>query len=188
MDRPFIPERESATRRLDFGDVGIVLLEYLCDPRFSHDAPLRGDDLQALADVEELYRYAARLFDPLLDADPAYELVDRYAAKWLQFQTALPFSEGERAWFLHVDYDLEPDDSPDEEGDKLSRQRGYIVDAGVQRIVSGHELLHRWLAWRRETDQFKGQGTLDLARHVLVNLVEVVSPESAIPESARPFK
>lgn len=189
MARPYIPAKESASRRGDFGDAGIAVLGYLCDRRFDHaTTPLEGD-FHALAEVDLLHGSVWWLQEPLIDADPEYGLLRRFNTKWTQFQTALPLSQGEREWLLGLEYSGHSKDfSAQSLGEALSRQEGHITDAGVRRVVSGHELLHRWLAWRRETDQFKGQGTLDLARHALVNLVEVVTPHLEIPESARVFK
>jgi hypothetical protein len=190
MARPYIPAQESASRRFDFGEAGIAVLDYLCDPSLDDAATPREEDFHALAEVDLLHGSVWWLHEPLMDASPDYGLLGRFNAKWTQFQTALPLSQGEREWLLGLEYNRECKDlSAQSLGDALSRQEGHITDAGVRRVVSGHELLHRWLAWRRETDQFKGQGTLDLARRALINLVELVAPpDMELPESAEPFK
>lgn len=188
MTGPLIPKELAASRCTEFGQNAVIVLDYLCDPTFTTAGPPHEKDFDALADLNELERSAPPLYDALVDVDPTGTQSGHFEVHWPSFRAALPFSEGERTWLYGLKYGAQSDDTAQQLSDKLWRQEGHIVDAGIHRVVSGHELFHRWLAWRRETDQFKGQQTLDLARHALVQCVEAVTPTLPIPEPARPFK
>lgn len=94
------------------------------------------------------------------------------------FHTALPFSEAERVWFLKVYRHREELRSPED----IPRVMGYreerIVSAGLRQVVNGRELSRRWLAWRRQTDEYAEQGTLDMATAALGRLATLF----AVPE------
>jgi hypothetical protein len=84
---------------------------------------------------------------------------------------ALPYSEAERIWLHRAGND--PDGTPNwDRLPRVRRQEAVIVSSGVRQVVYGRELLRRWWSWRREADEFSGQGTLDPAREALRELVE----------------
>jgi len=89
---------------------------------------------------------------------------------WTSFYTALPFSEGERAWVIDTIQHSPRIITVEKTVDFVSDQEGEIVAEGVRRRVSGSELMRRWLAWRRETEEYAGQGTLAVARETLGRL------------------
>jgi len=89
----------------------------------------------------------------------------------LAFRTALPFNEAERAW-LHAMRSVPNAPADFDPGQRIESQTGTIMVAGVRRPVSGHNLMSRWLAWRRQTDEYQGQGSLDQAREALQSLRE----------------
>jgi hypothetical protein len=96
-----------------------------------------------------------------------------------QYHVALPFDEAERHWLY---------DAYDEAWGLgsigiIRRQEASIVSGGLHRVVYGRDLMRRWWAWRRETDEFRGQGTVDLAREALRELIETVSPDRDLPET-----
>ena len=46
--------------------------------------------------------------------------------------------------------------------------------AGVRRVVSGRDLMRRWIAWRREAGEYEGQGSHDQARDALRTMQELM--------------
>lgn len=99
----------------------------------------------------------------------------------LRYHVALPFHEAERQWL----YDLYAVDRP-KPLDAVRRSReAIIVSGGLQRVVHGRELLRRWWSWRRQTDEFSGQGTVDIAREALREMNEKYAPERGLPDPYR---
>jgi hypothetical protein len=101
------------------------------------------------------------------------------------YHTALPFSEAERAWLVDLT-------ANDDEGNShfahetptyISQQEDRIVASGVHQVVSGRDLMRRWIDWRREAEEYKDQGTLDMAREALSGLVVLLGPRVPVPES-----
>ncbi len=177
MEYPPSLEQNFAARRDEFRLNAHNLLEYLCAPVLDHqEAELHDDDRQALEDLSDLEVWETTLNEPLIAADSSYGLVERFEPAWRSFQAALPFTMEERTWFL------DPEDTTAERADK-ENQEATIISAGVHKVISGRELVRRWLAWRRETDEFEGQGTLDIAREALRSLHEVVAPGELLPDS-----
>jgi hypothetical protein len=93
------------------------------------------------------------------------------------FHVALPFTEGERQWlyrrgregrggYLHT----------------FAGQTDKIMEGGVMREVNGGDLLRRWRAWRREDDEFAGQGSLELAMQMLSDIAHRLIIEENWPE------
>lgn len=177
MKYPPSLEQEFASRRDEFRLNAHNLLEYLSAPVLDRqEAGLREDDIQALGDLSDVEMWETTLQEPLIAADSSYGLVERFEPAWRSFQAALPFTVEERTWFL------DPDGTTAERADKRN-QEATIISAGVHKVVSGRELVRRWLAWRRETDEFEGQGTLDIAREALRSLHELVTPGEPLPDS-----
>jgi len=144
-----------------------------CDSHGWHD-----DDADALATLIE--------FDALVPhiratSGVSVEEMAEFDQGLAAFGAALPFTEPERNWLVKsvgsVDADYE----------SLSIQVGEredeIITAGVRRVVKGHNLLDQWLAWRRQTGAYAGQGTLDLARETLRSIVELLAPDRPLPAS-----
>ena len=94
------------------------------------------------------------------------------------YYTSLPFSEAERHWFFDSYERLYGVGLLD----KLRQQEETIVSDGLPRAVSGRDLLRRWSSWRRQTDEFRGQNTVDIAREALRELVETLSPDLGLPD------
>jgi hypothetical protein len=156
------------------------LLEYLSaellvveDP----EQPWLEDDLQAFEDWTELENWAEHLTGPVERGQRGSAQNAEFHDLWHKFHTALPYNEAERAWVREAFRDpmvTTPEDMP--------RQIGYreerILMSGLRQVVSGRDLMRRWIAWRRETDEFKDQGTLDVARGALQGLVELLTPDA----------
>jgi hypothetical protein len=93
---------------------------------------------------------------------------------------ALPFTEGERRWMLW--------DYKNWQGRGLVALKGQtvkIMDAGVTSVVSGDDVIRRWSAWRREQDEFAGQGGLELARRSLRDIASRVLTDDTWPDDYR---
>jgi hypothetical protein len=90
------------------------------------------------------------------------------------FHTALPFSEAERSWLVRLFRQL---DAPTVEAFPIAveTQEAQIMSAGVKRVVTGRDLMRRWVAWRRERDEFEGQASLDKVREALQRVQELMS-------------
>jgi hypothetical protein len=98
------------------------------------------------------------------------------------FNEALPFDEGERRWLTPTWLDIPG--SWRERHKALCNAEGEIVVNGVHRTVQGADLMRRWRSWRREFDEYEGQGTLDIARTALARLVELTPAARRWPEHA----
>jgi hypothetical protein len=79
---------------------------------------------------------------------------------------ALPFSEAERTWLGEKEW------SSADMTDDLMGETAEIMSGGVLRVLQGRELVRRWWAWRRQTNEFAGQGSLDEACRQLGVLAE----------------
>ncbi|HSZ05437.1 MAG TPA: hypothetical protein VK778_09585 [Solirubrobacteraceae bacterium] len=176
-------ERRFSSARNDFADAAGGLLDYLCDTTFNQpDVPLHDEDLFATDYLQQLEGYAEALHEPLVALDGSYQRLEDYARQWRRFQAALPLSEPEFEWFMSIP-NLKSTDTIAELEQKIGYQVATIVAGGIHRVVSGRELLGRWVSWRRETGEFADQGTLDIARDSLAELVEIVVPGTPLLES-----
>jgi hypothetical protein len=179
-------ERRFNTVRTNFVDAAAGqagLLDYLCDGTFNQpNAPLHIDDFMATDYLQQLQGYAEGLYEPLVALDGSYERLTEYEGQWRRFQETLPLSKPEFQWFMGIP-NLYSTDTAAELEQKIGYQVGTIISGGIHRVVSGRELLGRWVSWRREAGDFAGQGTLDVARDSLAQLVEIVVPGTPLPES-----
>lgn len=99
------------------------------------------------------------------------------------FHTALPFSESERGMVLRaagVEYEYLPE-RDDEILSWLEVKEELVISAGLRHVVRGRDLARRWLSWRREADEYEGQGTLDVAREALRDIIQLVTPKEPLP-------
>jgi hypothetical protein len=93
------------------------------------------------------------------------------------FHTALPFDEAERGWLGKI-YDRlsEGGEYPSREMPRLIEgHEDQIMVEGLRKAVNGRDLMRRWIAWRRESGEYEGQGSLDQAREALGGLRELLS-------------
>jgi hypothetical protein len=124
------------------------------------------------------YNVEAHLWEALWEPSPR-EAVDVDAAEKIDavvghYRAALPFDEPEGRWLLQTYDEVWGTDS-------IARIRSHppveIVAGGLRRVIAGRDLLRRWWAWRRQTDEFRGQGTLGVACDALRDLIKTVSPD-----------
>jgi hypothetical protein len=92
-----------------------------------------------------------------------------------KYHSVMPYDEAERFWLFVTACEAQ-ELSFAESFHHIRKQEARIVSAGLRRVVYGRELLGRWWSWRRDTDQFSGQGTVDTAREALRELITMVAP------------
>jgi hypothetical protein len=109
--------------------------------------------------------------DPFLDGGDAVELHRRLT----RFHAALPFSESERLWLCSIDFPYSTDFAG-----RVAAIDAEVFNAGIRQRVPGAELIRRWAAWRREADEYAGQGSLREARCLLGQIGEQLLPEGAL--------
>jgi hypothetical protein len=141
----------------------ILVLRELMDPKSAgpqsrEPATWDRSDKSALVrlkDLEGNIGFIEPAPDPVISGTDIYNLFQEFG----RLHTALPFSEAERAWLLGKDEQDLPDG--------IIGDSAEIMSGGILRVVQGRELVRRWWAWRREADEFAGQGSLDEARQAL---------------------
>lgn len=119
------------------------------------------------------------LAEPTLDRSQVGDILGLLS----DLHVALPFDEAEGSWLLNAygeafDHDQRPIVSR-----IRCRQPEEIVSSGLRRVIDGRNLLRRWWAWRRDTDEYAGQGAVDLSRDALHRMIETLSPDLKLPES-----
>jgi hypothetical protein len=148
----------------DVGHHAIALLWGLrleLDTQSRPEAP-RWDDpeVNAFEDLAELTT-GIRFIEP--QPELAGSAIGALHRDFQRLFAATPFSQSERDWML------EPPTRPTRErgtGDLIGKSV-ELLDAGVFRVIEGEDLARRWWAWRRERDEFAGQGSLEVARQAL---------------------
>jgi hypothetical protein len=176
--------RESpASQRTPYGRPAFLLglrafdaLYDLCDVPIRTEGGWVTSDLRALQGWFNIEEKAALVRD---DPEADAEHTEHIDGMLFRYRVTLPFDEAERHW-LYDAYDAAwgPDSV-----NILCRQEAEIVSSGLRRTVPGYALIRRWWSWRRECDEFEGQGTLRLAREALRELVETLSPDLGLPET-----
>jgi hypothetical protein len=107
--------------------------------------------------------------------------IPRLTARALE---ALPFAEAERQWLTdsyHAKQWGRPDHHWQDTPKLIGRMESEIVSAGLRQVVEGKALMRRWWAWRRQTDEFEGQGSLAVCQHALGAIIELTFPEGERP-------
>jgi hypothetical protein len=109
------------------------------------------------------------------------KLVEAFGQLWSGFHTALPFTEPERGWLRRI-YGERPAGRMEDIPRNISHREETIVSAGVHKVVNGHDLMERWLRWRRKSGEFSDEDTLDLACEALSRIVQLVAPGRSLEE------
>jgi hypothetical protein len=143
------------------------------------------DDGRVFSDLYEL-EGGIRLIDPTdIDGD---ELAGLYHALG-RFHTALPLSEAERYWIF------DPLDSRPSrrawniwQPETLADVTETVTSGGLKQVIHGREVVRRLTAWRRETDEFAGQGTLDEAREALGEIALTLVSEKSWPRERKDLR
>lgn len=96
---------------------------------------------------------------------------------------ALPFSEAERHWLRERPRRYEPDIAG-----AIWGQADEIMQDGLIRVVQGRELVRRWWAWRREVEEFAGQGALEETQQALGEIITTLVSDSNWPSGESEVK
>jgi hypothetical protein len=179
---PYIPTRDLVyeppqliiDRAEGFHRNAVCLLDYLCLPEF--DEPAKPDTYRALSAWQDMEDRAWEVHDTSQTCAP----VDALRRHFILFHVALPFEEAERAYLIE---NIAFDGKRPTETDDMLRHEARIVSRGIHKIIVGHELIRRWLAWRQQIDEYSGQGTLDQARIALAYITKNVRRYTPLPES-----
>lgn len=90
------------------------------------------------------------------------------------FHSALPFSEIERGLVSDLYDELSyPSGLRDDARNRIPRQR--ICVEGLERTISGRDLMERWWSWRRGVDEYEGGAGLQVARIAIADFWEGLS-------------
>lgn len=138
---------------------------------------LRGDH-EAFWDVIDFEHYVDEEQGLPSDAPPDVRRdLHRDLSAW---RAALPFSEAERRLVLDA-YDYS---SIGELASVIRRRykEEEVVDAGIRHVIRGRDLVHQWWAWRREMDEFAGQGSLAQAKGALIRFSGRLMPPEKLPD------
>lgn len=101
---------------------------------------------------------------------------DRLVANLGNVHRSLPFDDGERGWLLHGLYARPGSVEHFKTIHQISCSAGHVESSGRMRTVPGKELLDRWWAWRRQTREFEGEGSVIYAQHSLQTIGEILVP------------
>ncbi len=172
-----------------YGDVGhyagleaYSLLDFLsrhiaaeeCNEKGWHDND--GDAISALGAFDWLLTHIRATEEVSTE-----EMAD-FDIKVIAFRAALPFTEAERNWLVKPSYgSLDP--LYENLVKAVHSWSGEVISAGIRTAIDGHDLLRRWVAWRREIEEYADQGTLDVARETLRGIVAILAPRKALPTS-----
>jgi hypothetical protein len=111
----------------------------------------------------------------------SHEEMDAFMVKMYALRAAMPLTEPERHWVRQLWNAFDSAETNFDEA--LERQEAEVVVAGLRQVVKGDEILRRWTAWRKETDEFAGQGTLDMAREATRGILALIWPSAPYPDA-----
>ncbi len=117
------------------------------------------EDYEALECWLELEWYIPFLESSEVEVDDAIELMGHIDT----VRSAVPFTSAERHWLTYT-YRNKPDDY---ECSRLRDSEISLISGGVRQVVQGRDLMRRWQSWCRQTDEFQGQGSLEIAQDAL---------------------
>lgn len=93
-----------------------------------------------------------------------------------ELNASLPFSEGERHWLLDLRKGHILGRDHETFFGRLVAAETTVISAGVQQELVGRDLARRWPAWRREEQEFTGQGSLQNAQRLLSRIAHHIVP------------
>jgi hypothetical protein len=153
----------------DLGGFNVMIHAKLMYPVLLKDRSqpilVTGDGLPAWNDVDRAsFSFYRWIHDGLTFAEPSDGIKAAHREVDL-LHACLPLSDGERRWMIDA-YDANRD-----EGDRLDQaivgSEATITTNGLRQVIKGQELVRRWAAWRREIDEFAGQGIIKETRQHL---------------------
>lgn len=143
-----------------------------------HDA-----DAEALAGVIELEWLLPHIRP---DERVSTDELETFHLTVTAFRAALPLTHAERHWLVKEIGAVDPHYEAVEKA--IGSRNEEVVAEGRSQFIRGSELLRRWLAWRRENQEYAKHGALNLAREALRGMVELLAPEEPLPESYRKLR
>jgi hypothetical protein len=194
-----LPQDDRMERRKPYGKApallglrAVDLLHDLCDvPPWSEDQRWRWVNSDRFA-FHGWYSMEIEIFDALAEPGLSREQAGDMLVQMSAFRTTLPFDEAEGNWLLSTYGDaFERSGQPRRPSDYTvirNRKPEVIVSCGLRRVIDGRDLLRRWWSWRRETDEFHGQHSLDLGRETLRTMIETLSPDQNLPDNYRALR
>jgi hypothetical protein len=102
-----------------------------------------------------------------------------------ELNASLPFSEGERHWLLGLRTEHIRGRDYEAFFGRLVAAETTVISAGVQQELVGRDLARRWPAWRREEQEFTGQGSLQNAQRLLSRIAHHVVPNGLTGSDAQ---
>ncbi len=155
----------------EIGLYGKSLMDYLSP---EHEQPSdtvawTAADYDGFNDFQEL-----QILELKLPIAPTVDWGDRFHLNiaFREYNMALPYNEGERRWLLskflaarHYGYDRI------DSVELVKSLDDRMMMSGVRRVVHGRDLMRRWIAWRRQVDEFSGQDGPFMARITLESII-----------------
>jgi hypothetical protein len=138
-------------------------------------------------DIYTLYRMADLetvlstflLFEPEMPQPEQKEAISFLNTNLAKYHEALPFSSAERRWLTRQCARIEEYPVAEE---VLRDMQAELVIGGLRRVIQGGDLVRRWWAWRRQTDEYAHQGTVTIAREGLEAIARRFLPRP-LPEA-----
>ncbi|HTC71846.1 MAG TPA: hypothetical protein VK655_03085 [Solirubrobacteraceae bacterium] len=162
------------------------ILEYLSDPLLESERDERGWYYPEGGALAALVEFEDQVLHIRAGREVSIEEMHAFTARLEAFRLALPLSEAERYWLHRVWGSIDPHSYGFEA--QIGGADDEVISAGRRTRLDGHDMLRRWQAWRRGTDEYADQGTLDLAREALRGVVQLLLPDDPLPESYRKLR
>lgn len=137
------------------------------------------DDFHVIDNLHEALT-GLRFIEPHPEMDGG-DVGDLHRA-FFRLHVALPLSETERLW-LFDPVERQPDRPQQmERPETLLGLTEEVMSGGVLRVIQGREIVRRMSAWRREAQEFAGQGSLQAAKDALSSIATMTLLESRWPQ------
>lgn len=166
---------------VEIGDIAVDMLDALAQPFEGGpgDRPGYSGKYRALVNLIEMESLVQFIDAPDEASDDAVRQA-RISRTLLELHVALPFNEAERGWLDRLSNEYgKSENSSELLPDFVEQHDERIMVAGIRQVVSGRDLMRRWLSWRREADEYEGQGAVDAARGALTKLIGLVGHSAA---------
>jgi hypothetical protein len=168
------------------GIVGHSLLDDLSEPLLESERDERGWYYPEGGALAALSEFDGQVPNIRAGGEVSLEEMEAFTARLDAFRLALPLSEAERHWMHRVEGAIDPHSYHFEA--QIGHVDDEVIALGLRTRIDGRDMLRRWRAWRRETDEYAGQGTLDLAREALRGVVQLLLPDEILPRSYRQLR
>jgi hypothetical protein len=99
-----------------------------------------------------------------------------------RLHVALPLSEAERRWLFNPLVKEAGRREGMHHPETLIGFTEEVTSGGIKQVLQGRELVRRMSAWRRESEEFAGQGSFEEARQALGDIAITLVTETRWPE------